>query len=163
MRGPGTPMVSIASVDEQRNTAFQIRSDRDDNIEDEQDKDVSNIRLVCKDGIPKWCVRRLILFLDRHDEPYLTKIRDIYFSIAVAFIIIPITVYKIISMKNINVSIVSNTNENNGIPKWCVRRLILFLDRHDEPYLTEKFFFSTCYMDTIGVPGPLIQNMMHAL
>ena len=91
--------IASASVDEQRNTAFQIRSDRDDNIEDEQDKDVSNIRLVCKDGIPK----------------------------------------------------------------WCVRRLILFLDRHDEPYLTEKFFFSTCYMDTIGVPGPLIQNMMHAL
>jgi hypothetical protein len=39
--------IASASVDEQRNTAFQIRSDRDDNIEDEQDKDVSNIRLVC--------------------------------------------------------------------------------------------------------------------
>ncbi|CAC5365676.1 unnamed protein product [Mytilus coruscus] len=65
------------------------------------------------------------------------------------------------------------TNENDanvrlivskdGIPKWSVRKLILFLDRQDQPYLTEKFFFSTCYMDTVGAPGPLIPNIIHAV
>ncbi|CAC5365674.1 unnamed protein product [Mytilus coruscus] len=65
------------------------------------------------------------------------------------------------------------TNENDanvrlivskdGIPKWSVRKLILFLDRQDQPYLTEKFFFSTCYMDTVGAPGPLIPNVIHAM
>jgi hypothetical protein len=49
-----------------------------------------------------------------------------------------------------------------GIPKWNVRRLILFLDEKDKPYLTDKFFTTTCYMDTVGVPGPLIYNIVRA-
>ncbi|VDI58446.1 Hypothetical predicted protein [Mytilus galloprovincialis] len=50
----------------------------------------------------------------------------------------------------------------DGIPKWQIRRLILFLDVNDKPYLPEKFFNASCYMNTVGVPGPLIFNVVQA-
>jgi hypothetical protein len=49
----------IASSDEQKNTAFQIGTDSLEAIE----KDTDNVKLIVKEGIPKWNVRRLILFL----------------------------------------------------------------------------------------------------
>lgn len=50
----------------------------------------------------------------------------------------------------------------SGVIKWQVPRLILFLDQNDKPYLTEKFFSASCYMDTVGVPGPLVYNLVRA-
>lgn len=46
--------------------------------------------------------------------------------------------------------------------KWRIRRLIMFLDVHDRPYLPEKFFKATYNMNTTGVPGPLINNIVQA-
>ncbi|CAC5383072.1 unnamed protein product [Mytilus coruscus] len=50
----------------------------------------------------------------------------------------------------------------DGKLKWKIRRLILFLDVNDKPYLPEKFFEATCIMNSAGVPGPLIYNIVQA-
>ncbi|KAJ8301411.1 hypothetical protein KUTeg_020398 [Tegillarca granosa] len=50
-----------------------------------------------------------------------------------------------------------------GIPKWELSHIALFLDKKDTSYITRKFFFITCYMPHHGCPGSLYKNLLKAL
>ncbi|XP_055999040.1 uncharacterized protein LOC125656979 [Ostrea edulis] len=52
---------------------------------------------------------------------------------------------------------------SNGVLKWCVPRVLLFLDNHDKPYITRTFFFKSAYIDHVGCPGSLYKNLVSAL
>jgi hypothetical protein len=52
---------------------------------------------------------------------------------------------------------------SNGVLKWSIPRVLLFLDNHDKPYVTRTFFFKSAYMDHVGCPGSLYKNLISAL
>lgn len=54
-------------------------------------------------------------------------------------------------------------NLSNGVLKWKIPRLLLFLDNHDKPYITRTFFFKAAYMDHVGCPGSLYKNLIRAM
>ncbi|KAK3104191.1 hypothetical protein FSP39_025148 [Pinctada imbricata] len=49
-----------------------------------------------------------------------------------------------------------------GVPKWKISHLIVFLDREDTSYLTQKFFFDIVNMPHSGGPGNLLSNILSA-
>ncbi|XP_055998894.1 uncharacterized protein LOC130047591 [Ostrea edulis] len=51
----------------------------------------------------------------------------------------------------------------NGVLKWRVPRVLLFLDNHDKPHITRTFFFKSAYIDHVGCPGSLYKNLVSAL
>ncbi|OWF54686.1 hypothetical protein KP79_PYT04408 [Mizuhopecten yessoensis] len=51
----------------------------------------------------------------------------------------------------------------DGHLKWKIKRLVMFLDKKDTPYITQKFFFDTSKMPCSGSPGPLLNNLCGAI
>ena len=43
----------------------------------------------------------------------------------------------------------------DGVPKWNMKRMIVFLSREDKCYITKKFFFDTVKMPNSGGPGSM--------
>ena len=52
---------------------------------------------------------------------------------------------------------------SNGVLKWSIPQLLLFLDNNDTPYIPRTFFFKAAYMDHVGCPGPLYKNLIRAM
>ena len=50
-----------------------------------------------------------------------------------------------------------------GVPKWRLKQMIVFLDRDDTTYITQKFFFDTVEMPHSGGPGNLLSNLLSAI
>ncbi|XP_069121821.1 uncharacterized protein [Argopecten irradians] len=50
-----------------------------------------------------------------------------------------------------------------NVLRWKIKRLVLFLDKRDTPYITERFFFDTSKMPCCGSPGPLLNNLCGAI
>ncbi|KAK3103784.1 hypothetical protein FSP39_021876 [Pinctada imbricata] len=51
---------------------------------------------------------------------------------------------------------------SDGVPEWRTHHLVIFLDREDTSYLTQKFFFDTVNMPHSGGPGNLLSNILSA-
>nr|XP_034306724.1 uncharacterized protein LOC117682688 [Crassostrea gigas] len=52
---------------------------------------------------------------------------------------------------------------SNGVLKWNIPQLLLFLDNNDTPYIPRTFFFKAAYMDHVGCPGSLYKNLIRAM
>uniref|UniRef100_K1PL00 Uncharacterized protein n=1 Tax=Magallana gigas TaxID=29159 RepID=K1PL00_MAGGI len=52
---------------------------------------------------------------------------------------------------------------SNGVLKWSIPQLLLFLDNNDTPYIPRTFFFKAAYMDHVGCPGSLYKNLIRAM
>jgi hypothetical protein len=52
---------------------------------------------------------------------------------------------------------------SNGVLKWKIPRLLLFLNKRDKPFITRTFFFKAAYMKSKGCPGSLYKNLLRAL
>jgi len=51
----------------------------------------------------------------------------------------------------------------SGILKWKLNQVILFLDKHDTPFILESFFFKTCEMSYEKCPGRFLDNFVRAV
>ncbi|XP_069141335.1 uncharacterized protein [Argopecten irradians] len=51
----------------------------------------------------------------------------------------------------------------DGALVWRTKRLILFLDRRDTPYIPPNFFKKTSVMECAGTPGPTAENLRSVL
>lgn len=56
-----------------------------------------------------------------------------------------------------------NCKVARGIRKWEMKRVVLFIDKYDEPFITKKFFFDACNMPYVGCPGPVMQHLLRAV
>ncbi|XP_045165465.2 uncharacterized protein LOC123529272 [Mercenaria mercenaria] len=53
------------------------------------------------------------------------------------------------------------TNED-GLPRWQVSRVVLFLSKNDRPMIPKSFYFKSCKMPFYSVPGELLVNYLRA-
>lgn len=49
-----------------------------------------------------------------------------------------------------------------GLPRWKVTRLLLFLSKNDQPMIPKHFFFESCKMSYYSVPGELLIAYLRA-
>ena len=49
-----------------------------------------------------------------------------------------------------------------GLPRWSVSRLILFLSQSDKPLIPKSFYFEACKMNYYSVPGELLIAYLRA-
>lgn len=73
------------------------------------------------------------------------------------------TAFQVPSISNDDESSVQFHQANNGDIKFKIKRMPLFVNDRDVPYITEKFFFDACYMGYSGCPGPLLPHFLKAL
>lgn len=73
------------------------------------------------------------------------------------------TVFRV---KTTRVSTIENPIElvknPEGLPRWKVSRLLLFLSKTDQPMIPKHFFFEACKMDYYSVPGELLIAYLRA-
>lgn len=50
----------------------------------------------------------------------------------------------------------------DGVPRWQISRLVLFLSKNDRPMIPKSFYFQSCKMPFYSVPGELLVNYLRA-
>ncbi|XP_045164745.2 uncharacterized protein LOC123528804 [Mercenaria mercenaria] len=50
----------------------------------------------------------------------------------------------------------------DGLPRWQVSRMVLFLSKNDRPMIPKSFYFKSCKMPFYSVPGELLVNYLRA-